>query len=170
VFGDRGRIVRGRLERDFENLIGQVGRLIDLIQGHGEQLQLGVEIEPIGRPVQADQAQVERRLGILALAAWGVRRPPEVVGVACYEGPVATQNDRQEVPVLHAGLADPSHVRAVDMSSLDRQANQLGAQAFIDEKLHARCRRATLCSETKGRRGEAARAPLGRPRGGLASA
>jgi hypothetical protein len=42
------------------------------------------------------------------------------------------------------------------MPALNRQGDELCAQAFVDEKLHAGRRRATLCSEISRRSGEVA--------------
>ena len=106
-------------------------------------------------------------LAILAFRARLIRPSAEIVSIAGHEGPVAIDDERHQLSIFGTCFADPQHMRAFAMAARVREMRKFGAQAFVDQKLHAPRRRSTFRSEIMGDNGAAV---LGRPNGGVASA
>jgi hypothetical protein len=123
------------------------------------------------RPVQANQAGVDRYIGILALATGNGGRTTEVDGVFCYERPIAFENERLQLPILPAAPSQPDDMGGLSISSGLGTPGEFWAQELIDQKLHPTfARRGTRRSAMMTAPFESSSFDLGRPRAGLASA
>jgi hypothetical protein len=137
---------------------------------HGfEQLVLHVGIHA-DRSIEADETGMQRSFSIFAFRARSIGGATEIDRVLGDERPITVEDDGQQLPILDADLADPADMGAFRISAISGKLGKLLAEAFVDQQLHARRRRATLRSETIVASGASVAGRLGRPRGGVAAA
>ncbi len=119
------------LDANFEQLVGKIADLHQVVKNQCEELPLEVEIQTEGS-VDAHEPCVQTHVRVFSSGSRFAGRSAKVDAVVRNKGPVAFEDDSLEFPVLRARLSEVIHMRANKAPHLG-VGGQLRAQVFINQ-------------------------------------
>jgi hypothetical protein len=109
-----------------------IGSLFGLFRAPGRTLKVEVHSR---RPINADEAGMERNIRKYAFRTGRVFRPTEILAIPGYENSVSIEENLFQFPILPACLANPHHVRRFMVAAFAGHQCKVGAEALVDEEL-----------------------------------